>query len=662
MKIHFLLLVMTISSFLLKAQNNVGIGTSSPLPSSILDINSTTRGLLIPRMTYSQKNAINSPAPGLMVYQTNAFALSQSGLYYYDGANWKRFARSDEIGGGGASGWTINADDQYSNLIGNVGIGTTAPTSKFHVIGNILQENGTFTINNAAGIMQFKNAGVSKAYVQLSGNNLRMGTNSGNSGGQFIIRLDGTERMLIDSTGNVGIGTLSPAAKLHIFAGNIKIERPGINSFTGIPNIPAVSYEISTENNKSGGLNFSRNGSSDLAHLFYVNKTSSPSFFRFGISDPDALDLMIANNSRVGINVPSSTTDLVGQLYIRGASGVDEIALSNASVGASPIIQLYSTLGGGITKSAYMQLTDYNLRIGTNSGNTTGKFIIRMNAQDQVAVIPSGYMGIGTISPSARLHIDNGDDADPNPAIGNGYLMLGAPGSTNIALDNNEIMARNGANIATLTLQNDGGDLKVGSDNKLLIANNGNVGIGTGSPAAKLDVNGSANLGYTTINSGSSGEMLRLTGNSPALAFNFGNNYSFLQQNSTNLHLVSGNKPLWVDASQVAIGSINSNAPTYKLAVAGKIICEELKVELYDNWPDYVFKDEYQLRSLPELKSFIKTNNHLPNIPEAAEVEKEGILVGVMNRKLLEKVEELTLYVIQLQEQIDELKAANGKQ
>ena len=94
----------------------------------------------------------------------------------------------------------------------------------------------------------------------------------------------------------------------------------------------------------------------------------------------------------------------------------------------------------------------------------------------------------------------------------------------------------------------------------------------------------------------------------------------------------------------------------YKLTVTGKIICEELKVELAGNWPDYVFADEYNLKPLHELKTFIDTNHHLPNIPKAADVEKEGFEVGEMNRKLLEKVEELTLYVIDLQRQIDALK------
>ncbi len=107
MKIRVLLFALLFVALQIHAQQNIGLGTTSPHISSILDITSTTRGLLIPRMTGAQRTAIGSPTTGLMVFQTNAFGSSLAGLYYYDGLIWKRFARSDEIGGGGGTGtWT----------------------------------------------------------------------------------------------------------------------------------------------------------------------------------------------------------------------------------------------------------------------------------------------------------------------------------------------------------------------------------------------------------------------------------------------------------------------------------------------------------------------------------------------------------------------------
>ena len=118
---------------------------------------------------------------------------------------------------------------------------------------------------------------------------------------------------------------------------------------------------------------------------------------------------------------------------------------------------------------------------------------------------------------------------------------------------------------------------------------------------------------------------------------------------------------LHLDGTQIAIGTVSSLTSEFKMTVSGKILCEEVKVELFADWPDYVFHDDYDLISLGELKSYISTHGHLPDIPRAEEVAREGIEIGEMNRKLMEKVEELTLYVIQLQEQIDELKGQTGK-
>lgn len=83
----------------------------------------------------------------------------------------------------------------------------------------------------------------------------------------------------------------------------------------------------------------------------------------------------------------------------------------------------------------------------------------------------------------------------------------------------------------------------------------------------------------------------------------------------------------------------------------GKAICEELKVQLQANWPDYVFAKEYKLQPLEKLEQEIKDLGHLPGMPAAAEVEANGVEVGEMQRMMMEKIEELTLYVIELQKE-----------
>ena len=88
----------------------------------------------------------------------------------------------------------------------------------------------------------------------------------------------------------------------------------------------------------------------------------------------------------------------------------------------------------------------------------------------------------------------------------------------------------------------------------------------------------------------------------------------------------------------------------------GSLKVKDLRVTLTD-WSDFVFDDGYRLMPLGEVERYIEANRHLPDIPSAQEVEENGVDVGEMNKLLLQKVEELTLYIIDLQKQIDELKS-----
>ena len=81
------------------------------------------------------------------------------------------------------------------------------------------------------------------------------------------------------------------------------------------------------------------------------------------------------------------------------------------------------------------------------------------------------------------------------------------------------------------------------------------------------------------------------------------------------------------------------------------MIAEEIRVESSTSWPDYVFTTDYELPTLKEVQKYIQEKGHLPNIPSAAEIEENGVQLGEMNRLLLEKIEELTLYVIELKNQ-----------
>ena len=100
-----------------------------------------------------------------------------------------------------------------------------------------------------------------------------------------------------------------------------------------------------------------------------------------------------------------------------------------------------------------------------------------------------------------------------------------------------------------------------------------------------------------------------------------------------------------------SVGIGTAETGNHKLAVEGSIGAREVKVQA-TGWSDFVFESDYQLPTLEEVNSFIQKNGHLKDIPSAAEVKENGVLLGEMNAKLLQKIEELTLYIIDQNEKI----------
>ncbi|MGX7668382.1 hypothetical protein [Flavobacterium pedocola] len=117
--------------------------------------------------------------------------------------------------------------------------------------------------------------------------------------------------------------------------------------------------------------------------------------------------------------------------------------------------------------------------------------------------------------------------------------------------------------------------------------------------------------------------------------------------------LIEGNV---ITNSNIGIGtsSFVDGNDTYRLSVDGAVRAERVRV--YTSWADFVFEPQYKLPTLKEVEAHIKEKGHLKDIPSAAEVEKNGIDLGEMNKRLLQKVEELTLYMIKMNEEIESLK------
>jgi hypothetical protein len=182
-----------------------------------------------------------------------------------------------------------------------------------------------------------------------------------------------------------------------------------------------------------------------------------------------------------------------------------------------------------------------------------------------------------------------------------------------------------------------------GSSERIFSINpTGQIGVGTFYPTHKLSVYGSGNNdGVISIQSGDYSRFL-------------------LQADGNILHLGGtglGSGPINImNDGNVGIGTADPKG--YKLAVNGNAIFTKIIVKNYGNWPDYVFSDAYKLPSLEETAQYIDERKHLPGIPAAKEIESaDGLDVADMNRRLLQKVEELTLYLIEEHKKVKQLEA-----
>jgi hypothetical protein len=177
------------------------------------------------------------------------------------------------------------------------------------------------------------------------------------------------------------------------------------------------------------------------------------------------------------------------------------------------------------------------------------------------------------------------------------------------------------------------------------------VGIGTTSPLGKLHIE--------TNKWSESLLTLKDSHYSPHQIYKFqieSDGLKIKQDNTINYQFKTGGNFI-VNNGKVGIGT---TTPDSKLSVNGNIHTKEVKVDLI-GWSDFVFEKKYNLPTLTEVENHIKEKGHLKDIPSAKDVEKNGIFLGKMDAKLLQKIEELTLYTIQQEKEIKSLKSMNSK-
>ncbi|SEC78376.1 hypothetical protein SAMN04489761_3570 [Tenacibaculum sp. MAR_2009_124] len=252
-----------------------------------------------------------------------------------------------------------------------------------------------------------------------------------------------------------------------------------------------------------------------------------------------------------------------------------------------------------------------------------------------------GNVGIGTLTPIDKLQIQEGNLRIYGLNTSR-YLRF-----TESRLQGAFINYDGSKNVLNIGVNNVSSNDASNDNNSISISRGtGNVGIGTTGPIDKLQIQ-EGNLRIYGLNTS---RYLRFTESRLQGAFiNYDGSKNVLNigvNNVSSNDVSNDNNSISISRGTGNVGIKTNDTKGFELGVNGKIAANEVKVAIYPNWPDFVFYDNYNLPTLKEVESHIKEKGHLKDIPSAEEIEKNGFFLGEMNSKLLQKIEELTLYTI----------------
>ena len=294
---------------------------------------------------------------------------------------------------------------------------------------------------------------------------------------------------------------------------------------------------------------------------------------------------------------------------------------------------------------------------GVFSSYAPADLTLQTNGTGRLTISNStGYVGIGTSSPTAKLHLAGTGDAWTTASWGKSIEI---PNGSVLKWAGNSSGKRFGIGQTTdglFFVRTSVDDNTAGPNYDMFIANSGNVGIGTYTPYSQstLHVKAPGATPWGILSEARTNQRiigLGHDGNAGVIAVSYldASGYSPLNFNTSNLTRMS----IAVNGS-IGIGTSN---PDQLLTVKGIVHAQEVRVDLSVPGPDYVFEKNYRLPTLKEVKDYIDQNRHLPEMPSAAEMERNGLQLGEMNMLLLKKMEEMTLYILDQQKQIEALKS-----
>ncbi|MBA3704973.1 MAG: hypothetical protein H0W84_03460 [Bacteroidetes bacterium] len=547
--------------------------------------------------------------------------------------------------------WTVTGSNLYNSSLGSVSIGTSSFLYKLNVNGIMSSQ-----VSGRAGYNLYNGGAQSEWFVGQESNTSHNFKIQSLVSGIYTNILD-----IVPATRNIGIGLTNPSGKLGVIGGPIRwgntaetselnadqggaLELGAINSATGIgtPYIDfhyvgiAQDYNARIANNGNNKLAF-QNASGEVLTILNSN-------IGFGTTNPSA-HLQINHNyngsgQSVYLNQPIATW---GTIALFNAYRF----LQTGSLAVDGNFKAFHIGAGGIA-IGFANTPVY----GSND-----------------ALYVNGNVGIGTASPLAKLQITNGSvlfdgTTGTTPTSGLGTRMMWIPAKAAFRAGKSEGLffgntgAWDDANIGI-------GSAAFGTTNYA----RGDYSFATGT----LNIPSGVNSFATGYFNGASGENAAAFGLTTAAnsycAFVIGRanvnlTYSLNTWVPTDPLFVIGNGVDYQSPSnavtvlkngQVGIGTplTDLTSAPYKLVVNGDIRTKKVVVET--GWSDFVFEENYKLKPLEEVETFIKQNGHLPEIPSANDVECNGGDLGELVKLQMQKIEELTLYIIEQNKRIGAL-------
>ena len=362
--------------------------------------------------------------------------------------------------------------------------------------------------------------------------------------------------------------------------------------------------------------------------------------------------MRINTNGKIGIGTtwPIGTLHVSSGAYHGGGANAsaDDLVIEHATHGGISILTPNSAIGQlvfGDTEIKMAGIVRYD--------HSDNSLFLGTNGADRLHINNIGNVGIGTASPVQLHHVHQTTGTSAGTSYSNSTTGATLTDGLYMGYDDQGYM---------WNYENTGLQFATNNTPRMTITADGNVGIGKPNPVGAMHVVGGIHHNFLIeATTGNPDVSLVENGNIRAqIMYHTGaNGIAFYADDTrTGYPWMGGTGLLFISGTNTNVG-IGTNFPSHKLTVNGYIRAEEVSV-VPDVAPDFVFEDDYTLRTLEEVEQYIDEHGHLPEIPSAAEMKADGVGMSAMQMRLLLKIEELTLYLIEQNKVLADVQEENS--